>query len=157
MKTLHDYAREVSQAFIGATRDDGETFRKLRKGSPEWMVDLCREAHGGMMPDDFRYSMIEDAVDAISEADPDDDLGDVAFQMADDVDLYNARLSAWMASHVKRAAYVAQSVDEYGLPDPFDLFTLLQRGQYVERMEVFQEVRAFLEGMADEAEDEDEG
>ena len=44
--TVQTLAREMSVAFEGATRTStGETYRKLRDGSPEWMTTVCRLAH----------------------------------------------------------------------------------------------------------------
>jgi hypothetical protein len=68
--TLQALAREMSLAFETATRtSSGESFRKLRDGSPEWMTTVCRMAHDDarLLPDDWRYAFIEEAVDALAE------------------------------------------------------------------------------------------
>jgi hypothetical protein len=153
MSTIHTLARTASDSFVSDTRESGETFRKLKDDAPEWITDAIHEAHGGMMPEDIRYRWIEEAFDAIADADEDDDLDDVGSEYAEDVDVYNMNLYRWLASHLSRAGYIEEAVDEYGAPEPFDLPSLLQRGQMMERREIFAAVREALEALA-EADDD---
>src|SRR6185437_3624197 len=74
--TLHTLARQMSLAFESGTRTtSGETFRKLKDGSPEWMTTVCRKAHDDarLLPDDCRYAFIEQAVDALANHEDTDD------------------------------------------------------------------------------------
>jgi hypothetical protein len=57
----------MSQAFETRKRDNGDKYVALKDGSPEWMTDVCHKAHGDMLPDDWRYSFISEAVDYIDE------------------------------------------------------------------------------------------
>jgi hypothetical protein len=43
-------------------------------GAPPWFTDVCRHAHGGMMPDDWRYEFIQDALSAIEDGADEDRL-----------------------------------------------------------------------------------
>lgn len=129
--------RSVAIAALAATfetrkRDNGEEFVVLKDGRPEWMRDVCREAHGGMMPDDTRYAMIREVVDAINNG------GDDACEIADTLcDTYNTALVEWLASSpIKRAEYVDEANEERGVRDDDGLFGMLRRGQYMEYCEI---------------------
>ena len=52
MTTPQELARELSNAFEGVTRPNGDTIRALKSGSPEWMRDVIHEAHGARIPAD---------------------------------------------------------------------------------------------------------
>lgn len=141
--TTQQLAAELGAAFEGATRPDGSTYRRLRDGSPEWMTDAIRAAHSNadILPDDWRYAMIEAAADIMAEA---DDLDDAACTLEPDV--YTSELAAWLASNTNRQDYCDQSMQEQGQPS--STFELLQRGQLLEREEVYQQLRQALEALA---------
>ncbi len=87
-------------SLVEAERPDGTTYYTLLDGAPEWMRDLCREAHGDMMPDDTRYRMIREAAQILTEHDAchwDDSIGEMADSI---VDIYTSSLARWMASHL---------------------------------------------------------
>lgn len=46
-------------------RDAGRDILLPADDAPQWFADLCREAHGGMLPDDWRYEFVRDALSAI--------------------------------------------------------------------------------------------
>lgn len=44
----------------------------IADNSPAWVTDLCREAHSGRAPDDWRFEFISLALDSLAEdGDPD--------------------------------------------------------------------------------------
>lgn len=140
--TLHSLAKEMSLAFEGDTRTNGETFRKLREGSPEWMTTVCRQAHdqAKLLPDDWRYAFIEDAVDVLAEhEDIDEALGRL------EPDIYTGRLTAWLSSLNSRVYYLNEVLTEYGTA--CDGFQLLAAAQMIEKEEVFHQVVAALEAV----------
>src|SRR5262245_19134289 len=69
MPTFQQLATALSRAFVRKTRDNGESFVSLPDGTPEWMIDLVHEAHGDMLPDDWRYRFVEMAADNFAESD----------------------------------------------------------------------------------------
>jgi hypothetical protein len=159
MATVMQLALELSQAFEGATRANGDEIRKLKDGSPEWMTDVVHAAHGDMMPDDWRYNAIEDAADRISELDDPDDAGDAMTEYCDSADAYNGRLVQWLASNLTRACYVEDAMTEFGTcginsREP-DFFQLLRMGQYQERAEVWSLLTAALTELANDDDDSD--
>ena len=148
--TTQTLATAMSEAFERGERPNGDTFRKLRSGSPEWMTDIAHGAHGDMMPDDWRYACIEAACDWIAENGEDADV----YEFADgQVDAYNGRLAAWLGSHSSRAGYCDEARDVFGPAD--GIMEAIQHGQYMEALEVFGAVLEGLRSVADDEPDED--
>lgn len=110
------------------------------------MNDVCREAHGDMFPDDWRYSIIRDAVDWIAENGAGED--DPAEFADSTTEVYTAKLADWLGSHSDRVGYCDEAAQEFGSSD--SMFETMQRGQYMEREEVFHYVVEALEKIADE-------
>lgn len=140
--TLRSLAREMSLAFEGDTRTNGETFLRLRDGSPEWMTTICYQAHdeAKLLPDDWRYAFIEEAVDALAEhEDADEALARL------EPDIYTGKLTAWLHSLNSRVYYLGEALTECG---PFrDGFQLLATAQMIEKEEAFQQVVAALQNV----------
>lgn len=149
MPTIKDLASQFSQAFVGAERTNGDKFRKLRDGSPQWMRDVCLAAHGDMMPDDWRYEFIEAAADAIAECESDDPSEAID---TIEVDIYTSDLTRWLASRTDRYGYCDEFMEEFG-GDFKDTVSLIAGGQEWERREVFNLV---LDALRDLASDDDE-
>ena len=150
MKTLKDFAHEMSRAFVGDKRNDGTEFRKLRDGSPEWMKDVCFKAHGDMMPDDHRYEMIEEACDALADHDDEDEARDSL-----EADVYTSELTAWLHSRVDRTGYVDEALEEYG-GEVKGISDAIALGQMKEKEEVFGLVVEALTELVDAQEEEED-
>jgi hypothetical protein len=142
----------MSLAFEGDTRaTTGEEFRRLKDGSPEWMTTVCRKAHDDarLLPDDWRYAFIEDAVDALADhEDTDDARGRL------EPDIYTHDLTGWLHSLNGRVYYLDEALTEHG--SFRDGFQLLATAQMLEKEEVFQQVVAALEEQLGEMEQGDE-
>jgi hypothetical protein len=157
--TLASLASEAYACFETGTRPDGETtFHRIRDGSPEWLSGLTWQAHdnGEMLPDDWRYSAIVAALGFHSDDDgtPSDEQG---HEFADGhVDAYNGARLAWLASHGARSGYVDQAREDGLAGENADLLEQIGAGQYVESLEVFEQVRGFLQDRLDELEDEED-
>ena len=144
MATIKDLASEMSAAFTGKTRDNGETIRILKDGRPQWMVDVICEAHdgGSTLPADHTYEYVEAAVDWIAEGGSEDDFDP-------EPAIYTHDLLAWLAAgRVDRAD---AAIEEGGATT---IVEACQYGQAEERREVFFSV---LSSLRDLAESEDEG
>jgi hypothetical protein len=146
--TLQSLAQEMSEAFEGDTRTNGETFRKLREGSPEWMTTICRRAHdeAKLLPDDWRYAFIEEAVDALAEHDDTDEA-----LASLEPDIYTGELTAWLHSLNSRVYYLGEALTECG--SFRDGFELLAAAQMIEKEEVFQQVVTSLRAVLEEIDD----
>lgn len=145
--TIQILAAEVASSFEEATRSNGETFRKLKDDAPAWMTTICRKAHDvEMLPDDWRYVFIEQAVDALAEHNDADEARDRL-----EADIYTGDLTAWLHSRNSRVDYLGEVMQEYG---PFkDGFYLLAAAQLQEKHETFQQVRDALQAELDSREE----
>lgn len=146
--TGQEAAQAMGDAFIISERDNGEKFYHLRDGSPEWMTDVCRKAHGEMFPDDWRYQFISDAVDILAESDDWDEARDEV-----EADIYTSQLTAWLASRTGRYSYCDQYVEEMGADG--DTLARISGGQWMERCEVFGLVAEALGDIGDSQEDDE--
>lgn len=153
MATIQSLAESMYQAFEQKSRDNGDKFWSLKNGSPEWMTNVIHQAHGDMMPDDWRYSIIRDCLVSIGDAGDDasaDDMRDQATEWADsDVDVYNTTLANWLASHSHRGCYTDDAIEEFGFDAKRGIFGAIAIGQMLERQEVYNTLIDELEKLAD--------
>jgi hypothetical protein len=143
-------AREVYEAFEPEprTRTNGQTFWTFKDDSPQWIIDLCHEAHAEMFPDDVRYEFVRDAVYALSNADDPD-------EVSLEASIYISDLSAWLGSRADRYSYCDEAVEEFGWTFT-NTIELLQLGQAREKQEVLDLVRSFLETRVAELEESED-
>jgi hypothetical protein len=139
---IQELARQYADWFETATRSDDTDFIRL-KTEDDNIHQLIRNAHGDMMPDDFKYQFIHEALEAIAET---DDIDDVCLEP----DIYNRDLLKWVSSNLNRPNYVDEAVEELGYKD---LFNSLAIGQIREKDEVLYSVRASLEALCEGFED----
>ena len=132
-------AKEALAYFEKANRTNGVEFWKVKDGAPQWVTDLCFASHseGAMLPDDWRYVFIVEALVALEE------------EIDLEPDIYTSELCAWLASNVNRVGYVDDARNEWG-GDLKSIFDELQLGQLTEKREVFDQVTAFLEALIEE-------
>lgn len=157
MHTFSELAGEAYGMFERRTREDGDAYYTLRDGAPEWLHDLVHEAHGDMLPDDWRYDAIHSALGAIhdSGADTPDDCDDLEHEFADgEVDAYNGARVAWLGSHLQRGGYCDEAQEELGASG--GVYDLIGAGQYMEAREVFASVLDSLRERFEELEAEAE-
>lgn len=160
--TVESVARQAGSYFTRIRRGE-ETITTFTDDRPDWLYDAVYEAHGSMLPDDWKFACCELAVDAIADAGEDADLDDLAHEFADgQADVYNADRLKWLASHMDRVYYVEDAVKEFGTPTDedgqFDLLRVIGLGQYAEAMECFNAMRSAIEAEVErrneEADDE---
>ena len=73
LSTVKGRASALHDAFEFHPGPRGRAHLTLKKGSPQWMHDAIRKAHGELLPDDYRMDFICEAVEAISEGDDEAD------------------------------------------------------------------------------------
>src|SRR3990167_1208703 len=106
IKTIQDLAAETAEWFTEGKRDK-EEFVKLKDKAPQWIKDMVREAHEGMLPDDHKYDFVLRALYHISDTkDPD--------SPELEPDVYTGDLLNWLASNLERAGFVDEAVGELG-------------------------------------------
>lgn len=137
MKTLQERAEIAHGHLEMKLRGEGDNavyFQCIKENAPDWMTDLCREAHEDMLPNDWSYSFIEDALEKL-----------MTYEEADEIQLeaniYNHELLEWVGSNLNRSSYVDDAMsDGYN-----EFFALLTAGQMYERDAVLSCVRNWLE------------
>lgn len=151
---LTTLATELANAFEQQERNSGEKFYSLKHGSPQWMVDAIREAHGGIMPNDWIYEHCSRVADQMVDCDPEeweDSIGEWADGL---VDVYNADRTAWLASHLDFAAFVDDAVEELGHSGQ-GIFGDIGYGQYRCIEGIASELIRGVQAEADNSDDEE--
>lgn len=153
MTTLQDLAGEAAQYFESFQRnEENNTLWKLKDGTPEWVRDVVRHAHGDMFPDDWKCEFAYQALNALAEReDPDDARDDL------EADVYTWDRLQWLSSSLDRSYYVDQAVKEFGVDERnFDVINAIGMGQIAEKEEVLGLVREALEERLEELEEEED-
>ena len=134
---MQDKASEAVSYFKPHQNPDRDTYT-LVSDAPAWVSDLVREAHGDLLPDDYRYRFIADALYALADADDPDDIDP-------EPDVYNTDLLAWASSSATRfAGYCEDALADWGT-EAGGFTQLIAIAQVEERREVLDLVREFLE------------
>lgn len=137
-------AGEALPYFEHRQRHDGTKYWAVEDGAPEWVRNLAFAAHeeGKILPEDFRYLFIVEALEALMEDPEEPEL---------EAEVYISKLLEWLeAGPSYRMGLVDEAVSEFGWDG---LFNALQAGQLLEKEEVLQLVRAFLERRIEEGEE----
>lgn len=144
MKNLTEFVQTLVNSFQIKTRDDGTTFYCAKDDVPEYVSDLCYDVHGGMLPDDYIYQFLVEALEYIDDnLDPlADSLDDIDVYDACDPDCMNSDLLRWVSSNLTRMYYCDEVLKEYQLDQ---LAHVLMQAQQNERVEVMQDVIKWIE------------
>ena len=143
--TIEDLAEEARECFVPHKTRPGTYVRT--DDCPQWVENLVFDAHeeesgDHMLPDDWRYRFIVDALDIIVDQcvrDFDDDF-------IIEPDYENHVLIQWLGSHGYRPGY-CDTVYEVA---PKNTMELIAAGQMVEREEVFVSVLRSLQRRLEE-------
>lgn len=149
MNTISTLASEALAYFERRHRDSGEVYVTHRAPDGNWVYQLVREAHGDMMPDDWRYAAIEAVLGALAEnnfANADAARDNQHAICAGLVDVYTADLTEWLHSSTARLGYVDEARFEGFIAADADEITRLQIGQFLEFFEIYGLVVDALEG-----------
>lgn len=135
-ENLTDAVNELAGAFTTATRENGDTFIKLRDDAPAWIDDndvimYAHEALDDRLPDDWTYQAISNIADHLGNY-PDstaDDLRDEVPTIADNlVSNHNSDLCKWAADHLGNVALIDEAAEELGRAE--DFIGSIRQGQY---------------------------
>lgn len=128
-----DKVKELAKLMQGylttGKRDNGKTFVMLKDSAKDWMRNVCHKAHGDTLPDDYTYLFIQDALEAIVEA---DNLDEADTYLA--ADTYTNKLLTWLSSMGSRCSYVDQAIENYGKANT--IMEDIRNGQFEEMREV---------------------
>ena len=158
--TIENLAGQLSKALEQKTRAAGhepglDHYTAVRDGSPQWMTDACRAAHGdgGMLPDDWRYEFIDDAASALAESEGDLDAARDSLNESDAYP-YTAQQTGWLHSHNGRQGYVDEAARERGSPSD-GVMAMIRAGMLAEQEETLQQLHAALEEIAEDMDGDD--
>lgn len=145
---IQELASAYQSCFEKITRDNGETVWIISDifDKCDNLTNMIRSAHGDMLPDDWRYEFIVEALSDLADCnDPD--------EVYPEPDIWNHDLLKWVGSHLDRVWYVDEAVQEYGIDArDFSLISTLQMGQTREKEEVLEVVRSHLQEQLEEME-----
>jgi hypothetical protein len=156
MSPLHKIASAALAQFYTVERktDEGsQLIVKLKDAAPQWLSAAVYNAHGDMLPDDYKFSMAREACEAIALASADDDMDEAAREFAQNTDTDLSDLLKWLASHTERSGYYCEDAMSENQGGPGSVSQIITAGQEREREEVFQVIRAAIEDEQTEQED----
>lgn len=153
MSDLQRVASEAVKWFETVKRgegDDAPNYVRLRDGAPGWIGELVYAAHRDMMPADWRYARIADAINAAAEgalglSDPDFDDTNASEWADSQVDIYTSDLLDWLASSTGRPAYVDEAVELGMSADDDGIIGQIKLGQFCELEEIASSVLESLQ------------
>lgn len=159
MTTLAALAAVLAATFTAGVRDNGQGYTKQKEGTPEWAIDIVREAHGGMMPNDMSYNLILGVVNDIEEVlryNDESDLDDLRHERIDSlIPVYNTHRVAWLASDLARGDFVDEALENMGgqLGHADGIYSLIALGIDVELNMIWAAVENGLRARQDELAD----
>jgi hypothetical protein len=152
-ETVQELARLVRCTFSLETRDNGTEYWTHNRCAPDWINELCHTAHGDMLPDDYRYAFIVEALNALEEVEDPDEARD-----GYELEPYFGRLVDWLGSYAghrfeycdewaeeSAREFEAEPVLRPDMGQPKDTYHRLAGGHLAERWEVLDLVRGSLE------------
>ena len=116
--------------FTTKERTGGSQYRTLCEGAPDGVRDAIQEAHGGELPNDWRYekaSMIWMALEEATEngwgPNKDEEIDSL-------VDIYNGELLQWLADIPSRVDLVDQASGEFFVGSRTTIINQIQGAQH---------------------------
>ena len=105
------------------------------------VTDLCFSAHsnGEMLPDDFVYTQIVDALDIFCECENEERARERIYEI--EPDCYTSDLTEWLHSNNNRVYYLTQALEEMGITDGLQA---LAAAQQLEKQEIANAVLNYL-------------
>lgn len=126
---LDELAAHANSFFVAKQRSGGETFWSLKTPHPEWVLEMVHKAHGDILPEDYKYLYVVEALDALEE-------GRNPEEPELEPDIYTGELLKWIGSGIERPFYVDEAVGMYGHSDQ-GIVSDIAMGQLYEMEEIF--------------------
>ena len=142
--TIEQLAAEMNAQLESKVRDNGESFACLKDGRPDWMEEAAHAAHGDMLPDDWRYEFIEDALTQMENGDTDPD--DISQRYC-----RTHQQTGWLHSRNDRHDYCDEVRENYG-EWTSGIMALIAAGMQAEYEETFRLLYEFLENRVSDIE-----
>jgi len=141
-------AEEALNHFEELENEDFLTY-KQKDSAPEWVRDMCYEAHGSgdYLPDNYIYRWIVDALEIIRECTTEDEAEERIHEL--EPFPYHKNLTLWLDSNILRIQYLEDAAREGAIEN------ILYFAQYLEIQEVAFTVLNFLREAEEEEAEED--
>ena len=146
LTTQEAWCEALWQCLCHGTREDGSRYVTL-SDDDHWseirddLMELCREAHNGELPNDWRWETIYSIVDDLNSDGWDDD---TAAELSDRyVDVYTGDLLTWVAGNTNRCHW--ESWDDEGIVEPTTDLVQLLRIRQCEEIDLM--VRSVIESL----------
>ena len=146
LTTQEAWCEALWQCLCHGTREDGSRYVTL-SDDDHWseirddLMELCREAHNGELPNDWRWETIYSIVDDLNSDGWDDD---TAAELAERyVDVYTGDLLTWVAGNINRCHW--ESWDDEGIVEPTTDLVQLLRIRQCEEIDLM--VRSLVSGL----------
>lgn len=131
---IQQLADKYYQSFQLKTRTNGERFYCVKDDcQDDQLTELIRIAHDDLLPDDYIYQYIHDALEIISNMSETDDIYDITLEP----DCYTRDLLKWVSTNLTRIAYCDEAIEAYGCND---FVNILMTAQTIERENVLHSV-----------------
>ena len=116
--------------------------------SPDWVADLIKAVQGEMLPDDYKYKFVVDALEALAEYDTDD----AHMIILEGVDDTTHRLFHWVQSHGYRRGYASEALEIANANGKTfdDVDSIFTDAQTIEVSEVYHLVLSTLENLVND-------
>lgn len=131
IQKLSEYANQ----FFVSRKHGEDSIYLLRDRYPTWIYDMVYAVHdkGNWYPDDYKYQLIVEALDHLSEG-----MNPEEPELEADVD--TSDLLKWFSSHRERMGIVDEAVDEFGWDKERGIEGAISMGQWREKEDVFRRV-----------------
>jgi len=153
--TVKELASSIIQHFEQIERQpstgtgEAERIWARKDNSPDWVLDLCRYAHNGMFPDDYKYYCIVEMLDLLADGVGYDELPEHI-----EPDVYTVDRLDWLRNNYGyRKDYCDDADNEFGKANTIE--DSIGQGQLMEKTEVYNLVKTFLEERLDSLDDEE--
>lgn len=123
-------AHQLLSSLEKSSRDDGSSFLRLSSGAPEWATDIVRAAHCGELPNDSRYELIQDALQALSDhcCDSAEEAREASHEISLDLlPIHSGDLLSWFSDLPMRLSDCGEAVD-CGRVSELSVYELLSEG-----------------------------
>jgi hypothetical protein len=144
-------------SFERSSRDSGSEFWKLSSDSPEWMTDALMAAHDGELPNDSRYELIRDCLQALSDdvVESLEEALEASLELSLDlVPTFTGDLIDWFSQMPRRLGDCDEALDQ-GRVSELTGYEVLSEGFRVAAEEVISSLADSLEDAADSLFDSD--
>jgi len=142
--TIQKLAEEWLEWFVW---DKDREIYYLKEDAPSELLEVVRMAHGDMLPDNYKYEFIVEALEAIADyCGDEEDIEDLVLDF--EPDAYTSELLDWLGSNLERQYYVDEAVSQLGHGE--GIMEDIAMGQVEEKREVFYTVLNCLRDKEDE-------